>query len=293
MEKESELRPWDELISDTLGLIFRNLSLEEKLLVVPCVCKAWGEIVNGPYCWQEIDIENWSCQYPHNVDRMVRMLISRSGGSFQKLCVSELPCDTFAFIADNAHALKSLELYRGHMTDSIIEQVIPKLASVTMLNLSYCNNLGPRGIVSIGEHCKSLTWFRCSMHPGNYQKLGITSQKNEAHAIATSMPNLKHLGITYMLVDTDDVLKILESCRSLESLDLRGCWNVKLDKKFIKEKFPELKILEPIIGDDLEDNYLYECSDDETIYDSDSTDGGFVGGRYSFTIYPVGWPPSP
>jgi hypothetical protein len=102
MEEESDYRPWDELIPDALGLIFSNLSLQEKLTVIPRVCKSWGKVVMGPYCWQEIDIEEWSkrCQ-PEHLDRMLPMLITRSRGSLRKLCVSGLHSEEiFTFIAE-------------------------------------------------------------------------------------------------------------------------------------------------------------------------------------------------
>ena len=58
MEEGGDFRCWDELLPDALGLIFRNLSLEEVLTVVPRVCKSWGRAVMGPYCWQEIALRN-------------------------------------------------------------------------------------------------------------------------------------------------------------------------------------------------------------------------------------------
>ncbi|MCE3215984.1 hypothetical protein HAX54_004288 [Datura stramonium] len=81
MEDSFEFRQWDELIPDALGLIFRNLSLQEVLTIVPRVCKSW-EKARGPYCWQEIDIEEWSKNHcPDNLDRMLQLLITRSCGS--------------------------------------------------------------------------------------------------------------------------------------------------------------------------------------------------------------------
>lgn len=102
MEEGFEFRPWDELLPDALGLIFRNLSLQEVLTVVPRVCKSWGKAVKGPYCWQEIDIEEWSKnRCPENLDRMLRLLIPRSCGSLRKLCVSGLSDkSSFEFIAN-------------------------------------------------------------------------------------------------------------------------------------------------------------------------------------------------
>lgn len=102
MEDGCDFRRWDELIPDTLGLIFRNLSLLEILTVVPMVCKSWARAVTGPYCWQEIDIEEWSRHsQPADIDRMLQLVITRSCGSFRKLCVSGVSNDlTFTFIAN-------------------------------------------------------------------------------------------------------------------------------------------------------------------------------------------------
>lgn len=102
MEEGSDYPRWDELIPDALGLIFSNLSLQEILTVIPRVCKSWGKAATGPYCWQEIDIEEWSnrCQ-PEHLERLLQMLITRSCGSLRKLCVSGLHTDViFNFIAE-------------------------------------------------------------------------------------------------------------------------------------------------------------------------------------------------
>lgn len=93
--ENSEIRRWDELLPDALGLIFRNLSLQEILVDIPRVCKSWRKTVLGPYCWQEIDIMDWSLlRDPDTVNRMLQMLITRNSGSLHKLCVSGLPNDS-------------------------------------------------------------------------------------------------------------------------------------------------------------------------------------------------------
>lgn len=103
MEVAPDFRSWDELIPDTLGVIFSNLSLKERLTVIPRVCKSWAKAINGPYCWQEIDIDEWSsrCSEPGHLERMLEMLITRSSGSLRKLCVSGLQSGRiFTFLAE-------------------------------------------------------------------------------------------------------------------------------------------------------------------------------------------------
>jgi len=102
MEEACEFRSWAELIPDALGVIFTNLSLQDRVTVIPRVCKSWANAVTGPYCWQEIDIKDWSsrCQ-PDQLDRLLEMLIRRSCGSLRKLSVSGLQTESiFTFIAE-------------------------------------------------------------------------------------------------------------------------------------------------------------------------------------------------
>ena len=132
MEKQSDIRQWDDLIPGALRVIFSNLSLQEVLTVIPSVCKSWRKAVTGPYCWQEIDIEEWSsrCQ-PNHLDRMLRMLITRSSGSVRKLCVSGLQNDTiFSFITENAVSLQVLRSPRSEMSDSIVEPTAGRLSTI-------------------------------------------------------------------------------------------------------------------------------------------------------------------
>lgn len=102
MDEGGDFRKWDELIPDTLGLIFKNLTLHELLTVIPTVCKSWERAVIGPYCWQEIDIEEWSRESkPEIIDRMLHLLITRSCGSLRKLAVSGIASDqSISFIAN-------------------------------------------------------------------------------------------------------------------------------------------------------------------------------------------------
>ncbi|XP_057970601.1 F-box protein FBW2 isoform X2 [Malania oleifera] len=260
MEEGCELRRWDELIPDALGLIFRNLSLQETLTVIPIVCKSWEKVVKGPYCWQEIDIEEWSryCQ-PENRDKMLQILIGRSCGSLRKLCVSGLLNDqSFSFIADHAKSLQTLRLPRSEISDSIVEEVAGRFSSITFLDVSNCRNIGARALEAIGKQCKFLTGLRRLMHP--LEVIDKVCQDDEALAIASTMLKLKYLEMAYLLISTEGVLNILTNCKELELLDVRGCWNVKLDDKFIK-RFPRLKVVGPLVVDCYETNGWDNCSD--------------------------------
>ncbi|KMZ56342.1 F-box protein-like [Zostera marina] len=249
-----ESKGWEEMIPDALELIFKSLSLQEILTVIPGVCKSWKKAVTGPYCWQEINIDEWSQRNPQYIDQMIHMLITRSSGFLHKLCVSNLPNDhIFSFIADHAASLHTLELQRSEISNNIVEQVAGKFSNLTFLDISYCGKIGSSGIEAFGKNCRSLFVLKRVMDPFADK----VCQDDEAHAIARSMPKLKTLELAYLRLTTDGVLDILTSCKNLEYLDVSGCWEVKLDKKLVKEELPGLKLVGPLIYWELWDN----CSD--------------------------------
>ncbi|KAK1278298.1 F-box protein FBW2 [Acorus gramineus] len=324
MDANGELRCWDELIPDALCLIFRNLLLQDKLTVVPRVCKSWGRAALSPNSWQEIDLAEWSqrCK-PEDLDRMVRMLIDRSSGSVRKISVSGLPDDSlFVFIAEHTSSLQTLSLPRSEISDSVVEQVAGRLSNITSLDISYCAKIGAHALEEFGKNCKFLVTLRRVMHP--LEVADKVCQDDEAHAVAYYMPKLKHLEMGYLLLTSAGVLEILSSCRDLEFLDIRGCWDVRLDDNFMKERYPRLKLLGPLITNDCYERGLWEdCSDysdssgylawdyiDDGIaefFDGESSDGGwddpqgleglevrFYGGGFNNDGFlGIEWPPSP
>ncbi|KAF3445875.1 hypothetical protein FNV43_RR11052 [Rhamnella rubrinervis] len=261
MEEDSDFRQWDELIPDALGLIFSKLSLQEILTVIPRVCKSWAKAVVGPYCWQEIDIEEWSNRCRVDLlDRMLRMLITRSSGSLRKLNVRGVHDDLlFSFIAEHAGSLQTLRMPRSMISDSIVEQVAGRFSSITFLDVSYCSTLGSHGLEAIGKNCKLLTGLCRNMHP--LDTAGKPLRGDEARAIATTMPKLKHLEMAYHLITTESILEVLSCCPEIEFLDLRGCWSVELEDKFIKDNYPKLKVLGPLVVDYYERHDWDYCSD--------------------------------
>lgn len=300
----TEFRCWADLLPDALGIIFSNLSLQEKLTVVPRVCKSWSHAVLGPYCWQKIDIEEWSYRSsPSIIDRMLRTLIPRSNGALREISVSGLQDDlVFSLIAEHARSLQTLQLPRSNMSDLIVEQVAGRLSTVTFFDLSYCCKIGSRALEAIGKNCKMLAGLRRNMHPIDLE--GKLSQNDEAHAIATTMPKLKHLEMAYLCIDTASVLEIIRSCRELESLDVRGCWEVRLDE--IKDMAPKVQILGPYVVDHFARNDWESCSDySDSFYDDESLDGVWDDeeerlGSLELRFYEgfdedsgYGWPPSP
>lgn len=266
-----EYRPWDELMPDTLGLIFKNLPLLDILITVPRVCKSWSNAVKGPYCWQEIDIQEWSrnCQ-PGLVNKMVDVLVASSCGSLRKLSVYGLSSNSsLHFIADNANFLQKLQLPRSEISDQVFEQVAAsgRLSTITVLDLSYCTRIGAPALKAIGKHCKHLTVLLRNMNP--WDIVDKYSQDDEALAIASTMAKLKHLELSYLVISTESVIEIISNCPKLELLDVKGCWQVKLEKEFL-EGFRRLKVVGPLIDDD-DDCYGHSVWDEYSDYSGSSS----------------------
>ncbi|XP_019172399.1 PREDICTED: F-box protein FBW2-like isoform X2 [Ipomoea nil] len=259
MEDGGNDRCWDELIPDALGLIFKNLPLQDVLTVIPRVCKSWQRAVLGPYCWQEIDIEEWSMSSRFGtVDRLLQLLITRSQGSIRKLAVSGVSSkETFELIADNAKYLQALHLTRCEISDPVVEQLAGKFSNVTFLDISYCIDMGVGAIEAFGKHCKNLTFLRRTMHP--LEVIDKGDQDDEAYAIAATMPKLKQLEIGYMLVTSESVNEIVKSCTELEVLDIRGCWGVSIDESVKKNS--GLKVVGPVVFDRYDPQAWENCSD--------------------------------
>lgn len=69
------------MTAEILSSIFVKIKeVDEMMRIVPFVCKPWMKVVDGSYCWSNIDIENW-CRRKNDekkVDPVVQKLIKRS-----------------------------------------------------------------------------------------------------------------------------------------------------------------------------------------------------------------------
>lgn len=215
----------------------------------------------------------------------------------------------------SAGSLRSLRLARSSMSDSIVEQISGKLSMISFLDVSYCIKIGAPAIEIIGKNCKLLEGLCRNMHP--LDTAGKPLQDDEAIAIATTMPKLKHLEMAYHRISTSGVDQILSNCPKLEFLDLRGCWGVNLENNMLlKQNFPMLKVLGPFVlgayesdgwddddysdsSEDLPWDYIaggeYYVDDDSDGYEGmnmieDELQFGFYEGIEDAGMY---WPPSP
>ncbi|KAF6152732.1 hypothetical protein GIB67_021392 [Kingdonia uniflora] len=158
------------------------------------------------------------------------MLITRSLNFLRKLPASRFSDDLiFSFIANHDRNLGTLWLTIGKMSSSIVEQVAWKLSTVNNLDLSYCTNIKAPALEAIGKHCKSLKELhRLTYPPHNMKK---EKCENEIHTIVTTIPKLKHLELSYMVLSSECANQILSGCPELQCFDVRRS-HVK-EEKFV------------------------------------------------------------
>ena len=123
--------------------------------------------------------------------------------------------------------------------DYMMEHIAGRLSSVTFMDVSYCINMGARGLEVIGNNCKLLQ--------GLCRKMDLWDiffnppRDDEAMAIASTMPNLKHLDIEGHSMTTEGVCKILAACSKLEYLYISGCDHVDAQNLGLtRKKLPKI-----------------------------------------------------
>jgi hypothetical protein len=186
---------------------------------------------------------------------------------------------SFSFFASAGGNIQNLGLPRCNLNDFTVKQITEKLSMITILDLSYCMKISINAIETIGKNCKHLEVFSRKMHPSDTSVM--PDENVEAFAIASTMPKLKHLEIPYNRVNNDSIKKILSSCPNLECLDLRGCWNVKLDEMNVNENFPNVQILGPQVIGYYEMIDFSDSSSDFEFDDNDIDEFYFNGGIWS------------
>ncbi|KAG0460351.1 hypothetical protein HPP92_020237 [Vanilla planifolia] len=228
-------RCWDGLNPDVLALIFMKIPSDELARTAPFVCRGWRETLSGPYCWSEIDIEEWCRRVDREdvVDVGVRRLVGRSGRTLRRLTACRIGNSGFSFVASFGKQLQVLQIPRSEVTDLTLQKSASSLTALQVLDISYCNNITHKGIEILGKNCKSLVNFHRNMHSPEYESSkdnGVTTKicEEEALAVGNTMLGLERLELAFGCFSDLGLDVILTNCKALRSLDIRGCWNVEL-----------------------------------------------------------------
>nr|XP_043630209.1 putative F-box/LRR-repeat protein 23 [Erigeron canadensis] len=101
-----------------------------------------------------------------------------------------------------------------------------------------------RGIEKAGKYCKLLTTLKLNQKPDPYS--GWNEDYIEdgiATAIGECLPGLRHLELIGNNMSDYGLKEILDGCPHLESLDLRGCYYIKLKGALRKRLLQSIKNL--------------------------------------------------
>lgn len=227
---------WEGLNFEILGIVLSRIPAEQRIGVASVVCKSWRACIGGPYCWEEIDIDQWCRKRDRTVDQVnsaVRKLVRRSSkGTFRRLSAYKLGDAGFAFTANCGRFLKVLQIPMSDVTDKMVEKHAESLANMTVLDISYCLKITSKGLEAFGKNCKALIHLRRNMPPpevaGPAYIVTLKANDCEAMVIADTMPGLQQLELGYGRFGDCGLGAILAKCKVLTNLDIQGCWSVKL-----------------------------------------------------------------
>lgn len=117
------------------------------------------------------------------------------------------------------------------------------------LELSLCDNVGADGVYEVaGELCPQLNRFRLRKRCFNYKEKNMDK---DASGIA-SMRGLNSLQLFCNAISNKGLETILNNCSHLQSLDIRGCYNIDMNETMLA-KCARIKTMK--LSDDPIDHY--------------------------------------
>lgn len=112
---------WTGLLPEALTEIFRRLPFEDRLRVVPQVCKSWNAASYDPACWTVVDMEPWfhrrteedywwEFECEATVDHLVKTVVDRSCGQLRELRTMHVSDTAIDYIAERCVPVRCVSL---------------------------------------------------------------------------------------------------------------------------------------------------------------------------------------
>ncbi|KAM3212713.1 hypothetical protein ACQJBY_065643 [Aegilops geniculata] len=251
---------------DAILAIFHKLDHIDILMAADQVCSSWRRAARDePALWRRI-VMHGSEDLSSRINRqgIACDAVRRSAGQCEAFC-GEYAGDA------GAPCLKSLRLIScdGISPDEFAE-LITRFPLLEELELSQCPELLVRWSRSLrrqvyevlGQACPHLKHFRMNKQYFEEQKWG--NNDVDAEGIA-AMHELRSLQLVANDLTNKGLAAILENCPRLESLDIRHCFNVKMDDDdgggddhhgtLLREKCARIKTLR-LPGESTDDYHL-------------------------------------
>ncbi|KAL6136509.1 hypothetical protein ACLB2K_061804 [Fragaria x ananassa] len=291
---KKKTRPnWLDLPESLTVSILSRLEVTEILKTAQRVCRTWHRICKDPMMWRAINVcdiwvYNNSTSWHKNAKKMekiCRYAVNRGRGNVVDISLENLGSDGLLWdITSRSKKIRRLRLVLPNITHNGLSLVASKLPLLEELELSY-SAYTTEALEAIGRHCPLLKSLKLNKRHDipyvrdgcklaqrhhHYQVFGSKKRSKGLHddgdalAIAGTMHCLQKLQIFGNKVTNMGLQAILDGCPRLESLDLRHCYNLKV------EGYLELRCLQRIkqlrLPDDSTDDYEL-VSTDEIVYE--------------------------
>ncbi|KAL7102631.1 hypothetical protein ACP275_08G130600 [Erythranthe tilingii] len=235
---EAAAPPWEKLPPEVTAAILQKLGAVEILMTAVKVCPTWWRVSEKyPSIWRCIDMQDSIALWPGDIVKMCRRAVDLSQGQLIEFKINGFGTDDLIlYISQRSSQLKRLQLVncRGISFASVVEAItnFPLLEELHLQQLD-CT-ISVNGIETIGISCpllKSLSLCDRKKKSMNFTTLGLYDAPviecdKIAEAIAQNMPGLCQLHLVGSQMTDVGLKAILRGCPILESLDLRGCFNV-------------------------------------------------------------------
>ncbi|MED6169121.1 hypothetical protein PIB30_018460 [Stylosanthes scabra] len=235
-ELKNELSNWSDLPADLTLMILARLSTFDILTSVQQVCRQWRIICKDSSLWHTINMTDVGIPkfVDYNLGMICRHAVYRGCFHLVELSIEYFGTnDLLKFIIDSGcRQLRRFRLIQcfHYVNDRGLYLMTQWLPFLEELEITLCRYVSGYIFYVIGRNCPLLKSLKFNQEQLYYR----TVNNSDAYAIAQSMPNLTHLQIVGNRLDNNGLRAILDGCPRLESLDLRECKYVKLEKLEVK-----------------------------------------------------------
>ncbi|KAJ0264947.1 F-box protein SKIP19 [Hirschfeldia incana] len=244
--KREEPKNWAELPPELISSILLRLNSIEILEKAQKVCRSWRSVCKDPSMWRKIDMDNLGDlgSMGYDLEIMCRHAVDRSQGGLLEIDIWYFGTDELLnYIADRSSKLKSLRLIMCYpIADEGFIEAVRKLPLLEYLEITY-GAMSGEALKVAGQSCPNLKKLRLNSEP-DPKFYDEEFNDEEALGIAESMPELRHLQLFGNTLTNTGLTAILDGCPHLEHLDLRKCFNIRLEgdmEKRCTERIKELK----------------------------------------------------
>ncbi|XP_051141211.1 putative F-box/LRR-repeat protein 23 [Andrographis paniculata] len=242
--------PWVDLPSDVTANILQRLDVVEILQTAQKVCTTWWKVCKDPSMWKVIDMRDSLPDF--NIEIMCREAVDRSQGQLTDINIGYFGTDELIlYISERCSGLKSLTLKLCcDVSSYALREAVRNFPKLEELHLLF-HCIGAEDVENIGTSCPQLKSFTLNAAGTNYPGLG--HDDSWALAVSKSMLNLHHLCLLGHNMTSEGLEAILDGCPHLQSLDIRRCFSIDLNKgnlgKRCSERIKDLKFPHDAIDD--------------------------------------------